>query len=101
MPALGFLGYLVTGIRLGDYIIGAMRGSDEAWHPYLAAAVGLGALVVAGWIPVLGAVVSPVAAFLGGGALALRRMTPGYEPDNTTVNPRSLIIVTSAEVPPG
>ena len=36
------------------------------------AVIGLGALVIAGWVPVLGSFVSPVAAFLGGGALALR-----------------------------
>jgi hypothetical protein len=71
LPALGFLGYLIAGIRLGDYVLAAVRGSDEAWHPYLAALVGLGLLQVAGWIPVVGAIATPVAAWLGGGALGL------------------------------
>lgn len=71
LPALGFLGYLVAGIWLGDYALGRLRGSDEAWHPYRAALVGVAMLLVAGWVPVLGSLVTPAAAFLGSGALAL------------------------------
>ena len=71
LPALGFLGYLAAGIRLGDYVIGRVRGSEEAWHPYLAAVVGLGLLLLAGLIPLFGSVITPLASFLGAGALAL------------------------------
>ena len=72
LPALGYVGYLVAGIRLGDYVLGVVRGHDEAWHPYQAAVTGLGLLLVLGWVPVVGGIVSPVAGLLGAGALALR-----------------------------
>ena len=72
LPALFFIGYLISGIRLGDYVLGVTRGRDEAWHPYLAAIVGLVSLLFLGWLPVIGAVVSPIAGALGGGALAIR-----------------------------
>ncbi|MDZ4700810.1 MAG: hypothetical protein SH809_13960 [Rhodothermales bacterium] len=71
LPSLGFLGYLIVGIRLGDYVIGVIRGSDEAWHPYLAAMVGLILLLFIGTVPILGSIVSPIAAMLGAGTLAL------------------------------
>jgi hypothetical protein len=71
LPALGFLGYLIVGIRLGDYILGVIRGRDEAWHPYLAALVGLVILLFFGTVPILGSILSPVAAMLGAGALVL------------------------------
>ena len=72
LPALGYVGYLVAGIRLGDYVLGVVRGHDEAWHPYQAAVTGLGLLLVLGWVPVVGGIVSPVAGLLGAGALAFR-----------------------------
>jgi hypothetical protein len=71
LPALGFLGYLIVGIRLGDYLLGVIRGRDEAWHPYLAALVGLVILLFFGTVPILGSILSPVAAMLGAGALVL------------------------------
>lgn len=84
LPALAFLGYLIAGIRLGDYLLGLTRGSDEAWHPYFAAFIGLGVLLLLGWLPVLGAVVTPIAAMLGSGALALKAWrvakVPGVNP---------------------
>ena len=72
LPALAFIGYLIVGIRLGDYLLGVVRGSDEAWHPYLAAIVGLLALLLMGWLPVVGSVVSPIAALLGSGTIGLK-----------------------------
>lgn len=71
LPAMGFLGFIVSGIRLGDYILGVARGSDEAWHPYLAALLGLAILLVAGLVPVFGSFVIPIAAVAGSGALAV------------------------------
>lgn len=68
MPVIAFLGYLVTGIWLGDWLVSRHRGVG---HPYLASFLGVLALVVAGIIPVIGGLVGFVAAFLGGGALAL------------------------------
>ncbi len=72
LPLLGFAGYLISGIRLGDYLLGFLRGKDEAWHPYRAAFVGLVSLLFLGWLPAVGAVISPIAGVLGGGALALK-----------------------------
>jgi hypothetical protein len=71
MPTIGFLGYLVTGTRLGDWIVGRVRGRVEAYHPYLAAILGVGILLVAARVPVLGALVTPLAGILGGGAIGL------------------------------
>ena len=68
MPAFAFLGYLVVGIWLGDWLVSRHRGVG---HPYLAAFLGVLILAVAGLIPVLGGIVGFLAAFLGGGALAL------------------------------
>ena len=65
---MGFLGYLVTGIWLGDLIIS--RGTGVG-HPYLAAFIGMLLLAVVSIIPGLGGLIGMVAAFLGGGALAL------------------------------
>ncbi len=71
IPVLGFLGYLLTAIRVGDEIIAAVRGSAEPEHPYLATIVGIVLLFLLGAVPVLGGIVSPVASLLGAGALAL------------------------------
>lgn len=72
LPALAFVGYLIVGIRLGDYLLGIVRGSDEAWHPYMAAIAGLLALLLMGWLPVVGSVVTPIAALLGSGTIGLK-----------------------------
>lgn len=71
LPAFAFLGTLVAGIRLGDAIIARARGSAEPGHPYWAATVGLGILLLLSWIPFVAAIVVPIAAFVGGGAVAL------------------------------
>ena len=71
LPALGFLGYLVAGIWLGDVALGALRHRVSAVHPYASAAAGLFLLLVLGWIPFLGALVTVAAVALGSGALAL------------------------------
>lgn len=65
---VAFLGYLVAGIWLGDLIIS--RGAGVG-HPYLAAFIGMLLLAIASIIPGLGGLIGMVAAFLGGGALAL------------------------------
>lgn len=69
LPLLGLLGYLVSGIRLGEMVLGRTR--DQRGHPYLAALLGVAILQVVGWIPVLGSLVGFVAAVLGAGALAV------------------------------
>jgi len=68
LPALGLIGLLVAGVRLGEYIT---RGTEGIGHPYLAAVVGAVVLVIVGAIPFLGPLVVAVAGFLGSGAVAL------------------------------
>ena len=68
LPLLGFVGFLVAGMRIGDYIIARGQGTG---HPYLASLVGLLALVFVGAIPAIGPLVVAVASFAGSGALAL------------------------------
>jgi hypothetical protein len=69
LPVVGFIGLLVAGVRLGEYVTG---GRDGVGHPYLAAVVGAVFLVVVGAIPFLGPIVIPIAGFLGSGAMALQ-----------------------------
>lgn len=68
LPMMGFVGYLVTGILLGELILGRR---DSIGHPYLAAFVGTLVLVLVGLIPGLGAIVGALAGLLGSSALAL------------------------------
>jgi hypothetical protein len=69
LPALGLIGFLVAGVRVGEYVTGERNGVG---HPYLAAFVGAVILLVVGAIPFIGPIVVTVAAFLGSGALALQ-----------------------------
>lgn len=68
LPAVGFIGLLVAGVRLGEYVTG---GTEGIGHPYSAAFVGAVILLVVGAIPVVGPIVVAVAGFLGSGAIAL------------------------------
>lgn len=68
LPAVGLIGFLVAGVRLGEYIT---RGTEGIGHPYLAALIGVLALVIVGAIPFLGPIVVAVAGFVGSGAVAL------------------------------
>lgn len=68
LPALGFVGLLVAGIRIGEYL--TAKGGGHG-HPYLAATIGTTALIVAGAVPLIGPLLVAVSAFLGSGSLAL------------------------------
>lgn len=68
LPAMGFIGFLVSGIRLGEYVVAREGGVG---HPFLAAFLGLLMLIVVGLIPALGPAIVLIAGFLGSGALAL------------------------------
>ncbi|MGI9598270.1 MAG: hypothetical protein ACR2QK_19055 [Acidimicrobiales bacterium] len=68
LPGLGFVGLLVAGVRIGEYV--TARG-DGHRRPYLAAAVGTVILIIIGAVPIIGPIVVTIAAFLGSGALAL------------------------------
>lgn len=69
LPAIGFFGYVVVGIRIGDAVLGGARHRNEAMHPYLAALVGIPLLALIGLVPVLGGLVTVLAGVLGGGAI--------------------------------
>jgi hypothetical protein len=66
LPALAFLGYLVSGACLGRVMTG------ESASPYLAAAAGVLVLQVLGFVPVIGGLVATIAGMAGAGALVLR-----------------------------
>jgi hypothetical protein len=71
LPTVGFLGAIVGGIRLGDWLVAQLRGQVEQDRPYLASFLGLGLLVLIGLIPVVGGLAWLVASFLGTGAITL------------------------------
>lgn len=71
LPTLAFIGYLVTAIRLGDWIIGKLRKSVEQPWPYFAAVTGTVTLLILGLLPVVGGMVPIVAGALGSGAVLL------------------------------
>jgi hypothetical protein len=71
LPVIGFLGYLVTGTRLGIWLLG-LGGRTTGERPFLAAALGTLALQLLVLIPVIGIVIGIVAGLWGGGALAFR-----------------------------
>jgi hypothetical protein len=70
LPALALVGYLVTGIRVGDALLTATRQRTEI-RPMGAAATGLAILLGISLVPYLGPVVNALAALIGGGAVGL------------------------------
>ena len=69
-PALWFIGYLVAGLAIGDGILGA-TGREQGGRPYAAVTLGLVILLVLGFVPALGAIVTSIAGIVGAGAIAL------------------------------
>lgn len=69
LPAVGLIGFLVSAVRVGEYITG---GTEGVGHPYLAGLVGTAILLAVGAIPVLGPISAVVAGFVGSGAIALQ-----------------------------
>jgi hypothetical protein len=67
LPGLVFVGYLVTGIWVGDTILNQSSTVGTGRRPYLAAVVGMLVLAVVSFIPVVGGLV----AFMGFGAVIL------------------------------
>jgi hypothetical protein len=71
LPALGFLGYLVCGVRLGDAVLRRTRAADAPERPFVAAAAGLTLLPLLGMVPLLGPLMTLLAAGAGAGAVVL------------------------------
>lgn len=66
-PLAAFLGYLVAGIWIGDWILGRMSPTTQRERPYLAAVIGIVILEIAGIFPLLPA----IAGLFGYGAVLL------------------------------
>ena len=66
-PLVAFLGYLVAGIWIGDWILGRMSPTTVRERPYLAAVIGIVILEIAGIFPLLPA----IAGLFGYGAVIL------------------------------
>jgi hypothetical protein len=60
LPVIAFVGYLVTGIWIGEAIVGRTSSGVLRERPYLAAIVGTAVLGVIGLIPFAGSLVSLV-----------------------------------------
>lgn len=71
LPTLGFLGYLVCGVRLGGWAMARFRAPDARERPYLAAAAGLTLLPLLGMTPFFGALLTTLAVTAGAGAVVL------------------------------
>jgi hypothetical protein len=67
LPLLAFVGYLVAGIWVGEWILRQVGRGARPERPYLAAIVGVLAVSAISMIPVVGGVVS----FIGFGAVVL------------------------------
>ena len=75
IPALTFLGYLVSGSVVGAALVGRMAPSGEWPMRYRAIALGLVTLQFAVAVPVIGGLIGFIASLLGVGALVARAWT--------------------------
>jgi hypothetical protein len=78
-PLLAYVGYLVAGIFVGEWLLDRSPGAPARERPYLAAVVGLVVLQLIGIVPVVG-IVSAIASVFGFGAvlvLGWRTLTSG------------------------
>jgi hypothetical protein len=71
VPALGFLGYLVVGTRLGTLVLRVLGITADPDHPYLPALLGLLVLRLFALVPFVGFLAAFLAGVLGAGALAV------------------------------
>ena len=71
LPAIGFLGYLIAGLRLGNLIVHAARARTDNQRPYLPAFVGLTILQLVVLVPFFGWFVAFLMSFWGAGGLVL------------------------------
>ena len=69
-PLVAYLGYLVAGIWIGDWVLGRMQPGRVRERPFLASVVGLVLLQLVGLIPVVG-LASAIASLFGFGGVLL------------------------------
>jgi len=67
-PLVAFVGYLVAGIWIGEWVLRRTSPERVSERPYLAAVIGLLILALVGIVPVLG-IVSVIASLFGFGAV--------------------------------
>lgn len=94
-PLVAFLGYLVAGIAIGDWILGRLSPHVVRERPYLAAVVGLIVLHVLGIVPLVGA----IASLFGFGAVLLLAWRIATRRSGGTVEPSRLTPSAPAPVP--
>jgi hypothetical protein len=70
LPLVAFVGYLVAGIWLGEWILGRTSSESVRERPYLAAFIGVFILQAIGVVPVL-SIITMIASLFGFGALLL------------------------------
>jgi hypothetical protein len=66
-PLVGFLGYIVTGIWIGDWVLNRLDPGKVRERPYLASVIGLALLAALGIIPII----TGIASLFGYGAVLL------------------------------
>lgn len=84
-PLVAFVGYLIAGIWIGEWVLHRMSPEQVRERPYLAAVIGLLILGFLGIIPVL-AIVTALASLFGFGAvllLAFRTIRSGHQSQPT------------------
>ena len=70
LPLMAFVGYLVAGIWIGDWVLHQAAPQRDGERPYLAAAVGVLVLEAVAIVPVL-SIVTAIASLFGFGAVLL------------------------------
>ena len=68
LPLVGLVGYMVTGLWLGEMILDR---EGTGWSRYGAAALGVLILMVVGLIPFVGALLGILTTIVGGGSIVL------------------------------
>jgi hypothetical protein len=84
-PLVAFVGYLIAGIWIGEWVLRRTSPEQVRERPYLAAVIGLLILGFLGIIPVL-AIVTALASLFGFGAvllLAIRTIRSGHQSQPT------------------
>jgi hypothetical protein len=69
-PLLAFVGYLVAGIWIGDWLLARGEAPKTRERPYLAAVIGLVLLGLVGLVPIV-SIVNAIASLFGFGAVLL------------------------------
>jgi hypothetical protein len=72
IPALSFLGYLITGAVIGSALGGYLPALGESANRHMAIALGLVTLQLVVTVPIVGGLIGFIASLLGVGALVAR-----------------------------